>query len=223
MHAAATLCARSGLAWRPANRMDDDALITAPPSPGPNPSLQTWLLAVAEQDEAAFAQLYQALAPRVLQLAKRILRDSAWAEEVVADCFWQVWRQASRFDPARGCAEAWVLTLARSRALDAWRARERQQALSLDAFAEAGQPLAEPADARLDAEQLLDASRHQQRLHQALQALRPEARQLLALAFFRGLTHEEIAAQTGLALGTVKSQIRRALAALNPLLSAFRS
>jgi RNA polymerase sigma-70 factor (ECF subfamily) len=223
MHAATALSARIGPAWRVTYRMDDDALITAPPLPGTNPCLQTWLLAVAEQDELAFAQLYEALAPRVLQLAQRILRNSACAEEVVEDCFWQVWRQASRFDPARGCAEAWVLTLARSRALDAWRARERQKAVSLDALAEAGQALAEPEDARLDAEQLLDASRHQQRLHLALQTLRPEARQLLALAFFRGLTHEEIAAQTGLALGTVKSQIRRALATLNPLLGAFRS
>lgn len=212
-----------GLAWSTPCRMP------AAPSPAataPHPSLQAWLLAIAEQDEAAFAQLYEALAPRVLALALRILRNAACAEEVVEDCFWQVWRQAARYDPARGCAEAWVLTLARSRALDRWRARERGAALSLDALQEAGQAnglMTEPEDARQDAEALLDASRQQRQLHQALQALRPEARQLLALAFFRGLTHEEIAEQTGLALGTVKSQIRRALAALNPLLGGTRS
>lgn len=214
------------MAWRAPIRMADAATTpTAPPRSlaPPDAGLQACLLAVAEQDEAAFARLYEALAPRVMQLAQRILRNAACAEEVVEDCFWQVWRQAGRFDPARGCAEAWVLTLARSRALDAWRARERQQALSLDALAENGQAIAEPEQARQDAEELIDASRHRQRLHQALQALKPEARQLLALAFFRGLTHEEIAAQTGLALGTVKSQIRRALAALQPLLGASRS
>lgn len=205
-----------GLAWLP--RMDAAPAPHAPTLPPPCPQLQAWLLAVAEQDEAAFARLYEALAPRVLQLALRILRNPACAEEVVEDCFWQVWRQAARFDPARGCAEAWVMTLARSRALDAWRARERQAALSLDELQERGGSVFEPEDARQDAEALLAASRRHQGLHQALQALKPEARQLLALAFFRGLTHEEIAEHSGLALGTVKSQIRRALAALNPLL-----
>jgi len=221
MQAVAALSPLPGLAWLAPFRMDE----FAPPAPAAplslppaNPALQGWLLAVAEQDEAAFARLYEALAPRVLLLAQRILRNPACAEEVVEDCFWQVWRQAARFDPARGCAEAWVMTLARSRALDTWRSRERHQALSLDELEDAGTLLAEPADARHDAEALVDASRHHRRLHEALQHLKPEARQLLALAFFRGLTHEEIAEQCGMALGTVKSQIRRALASLNPVL-----
>jgi len=183
--------------------------------------LQTLLLAVAEQDaaaEAAFAQLYQALAGRVHALALRILRDGAAAEEVVEDCFWQVWRQAARFDPARGCAEAWVLTLARSRALDAYRARsrEREDTVSLDALQDDG--FEPPEDAEQDATHLLEASRHHAALHAALLQLAAQPRQLLALAFFRGLTHDEIAAQTGLPLGTVKSHIRRALGALKPLL-----
>ncbi|WP_374660687.1 sigma-70 family RNA polymerase sigma factor [Inhella sp.] len=207
-------------------RMDDDdtpAVAAPPPRPHTALPLQDWLLAVAErQDEHAFERLYQALAPRVLLLARRILRDAASAEEVVEDCFWQVWRQALRFDPERGCAEAWVMTLARSRALDAWRTRERAQGelVSLDALQEDGHTLPEAADDGPDAAELLEAGRHHEGLHRALQQLKPLPRQLLALAFFRGLTHDEIAEQTGLALGTVKSHIRRALAGLQQVLAA---
>lgn len=211
-----------GLAWLAAFRMDDFAPTVDAPPRSPGLPLQDWLLAVAErQDPRAFERLYEALAPRVMALAQRILRNTACAEEVVEDCFWQVWRQAQRFDPARGSAEAWILTLARSRALDAWRARDRASSdvLSLDLLQEDGQTLPETADEAPGAPELLDAARHHARLHAALQQLKPEPRQLLALAFWRGLTHEEIAAQTGVALGTVKSHIRRAMASLHKALA----
>jgi RNA polymerase sigma-70 factor (ECF subfamily) len=229
---------RAGLASLAAFRMDESVPVAGHravpvadpgaetgslPWPAPHPALQQWLWEVAEhQDERAFEQLYALLAPRVMALAQRILRDAAAAEEVVEDCFWQVWRQAARFDPLRGSAEAWVLTLARSRALDAWRARGRGDGhcLSLDALREDGHSLAEADGAQPEAADLLDAARHHARLHAALQGLKPAPRQLLALAFFRGLTHEEIAEQTGMALGTVKSHIRRALAALQAVLVA---
>ena len=229
---------RAGLASLAAFRMDESVPVAGHravpvadpgaetgslPWPAPHPALQQWLWEVAEhQDERAFEQLYALLAPRVMALAQRILRDAAAAEEVVEDCFWQVWRQAARFDPLRGSAEAWVLTLARSRALDAWRARGRGDGhcLSLEALREDGDSLAEADGAQPEAADLLDAARHHARLHAALQGLKPAPRQLLALAFFRGLTHEEIAEQTGMALGTVKSHIRRALAALQAVLVA---
>jgi RNA polymerase sigma-70 factor, ECF subfamily len=218
----ATLQGSDSLSWLTAFRMDDLApTLDAQPRAAGLP-LQDWLLAIAEQqDQRAFERLYEALAPRVLLLAKRILRNAACAEEVVEDCFWQVWRQAVRFDPERGSAEAWVMTMARSRALDAWRARDRASGdlVSLDLLQEDGQTLAECADDAPGAAELLDAARHHARLHEALQQLKPEPRQLLALAFFRGLTHEEIAEQTGVALGTVKSHIRRALASLHKALA----
>lgn len=195
---------------------------TLPPAAIPRADAQSerlaqLLVAIAEQSEQAFGELYQILSARVHALALRILRDAACAEEAVEDCFWQVWRQAARFDPNRGCAEAWVLTLARSRALDAYRARSRTEALSLDALQEDG---FEPAEDALDSDstQLIDAGRAHAALHAALQQLPAQPRQLLALAFFRGLTHDEIAEHTGLPLGTVKSHIRRALSALKPLL-----
>ncbi len=213
-----------GLAWVAAFSMDSFApQLSEPLAAAPSP-LQAWLERVAEQDEGAFKSLYQALSPRVHALAMRILRNAAHAEEVVEDCFWQVWRQAARFDPQRGSAEAWILTMARSRALDAWRARDRAQEglVSLDAMEEDGQTLPD-SDAHAAADTLLEASRSSRALHAALAQLPAQPRQLVALAFLRGLTHEEVAEQTGLALGTVKSHIRRALAQLNSALQAERS
>jgi RNA polymerase sigma-70 factor, ECF subfamily len=213
-----------GLAWVSTFRMDIFSPPVSEPSMATASPLQAWLERVAEQDEAAFKRLYEALSPRVYALAMRILRNAAHAEEVVEDCFWQIWRQAARFDPQRGSAEAWVLTLARSRALDAWRARDRTQEglVSLDAMEEDGQPLPE-SDAHAAADGLLEASRSSRALHAALAQLPALPRQLVALAFLRGLTHEEITERTGLALGTVKSHIRRALAQLNTALQAERS
>ncbi len=191
-----------------------------PPPAAATADLNACLLAVAEQDETAFQRLYDALAGRVLTLARRVLRNEACAEEAVEDCFWQVWRQAARFDPQRGPAEAWVLTLARSRALDLYRARQsRQEGLvSLDALQD-DQPMPLPDAGGDDAGMLLDAARGHSALHAAVHALEATPRQLVALAFFRGLTHDEIARHTGLPLGTVKSHIRRALATLQAQLA----
>lgn len=193
--------------------------------PSSSLDLNACLLAVAEQDEAAFQRLYDALAGRVMALARRILRNEACAEEAVEDCFWQVWRQAPRFAPERGNAEAWVLTLARSRALDLYRARQsRQEGLvSLDAMEGADPPLALDGSALPDAATLLDAARGHQALHAAVQELEATPRQLVALAFFRGLTHDEIAQHTGLPLGTVKSHLRRALSRLQAVLAPSRA
>ena len=171
---------------------------------------------VMRQDEAALAVLYEQLSGRVYAVALHITRQVACAEEVLQDTFWQVWRQAPRFDPLRGSAIAWVLTMARSRALDALRARardpvqtSRQSVDEADAFAD------EAADDPLD---LLQAVRRDSALHAQLALLDPLRRQLIALAFFRGMTHDEIADHTGLPLGTVKSHFRRTLAALQSAL-----
>lgn len=209
---------------------DDDALADAPadaPADGPAASgtrlllavsdaqLGDWIGAIAQrQDERALAALYDASLGRVWGLVHRIVRSSALAEEVVEDTYFQVWRQAPRFDPARGSAITWLLGMARSRAIDTLRREARHQHDALDDGGLQGS-----ADAQAPAsDALLDAARHHAALHQALLALGPQPRQLVALAFFRGLSHDEIADQTCLPLGTVKSQIRRALLQLRSLL-----
>ena len=187
------------------------------------PQLQAWLARIVHQDEAALDALYRACVGRVYGLALRIVRNPGTAEEVTEDCFWQVWRQAPRFDPLRGSALAWLLTIARSRALDGLRARRRVLAntVSADALGEAMDALAESVDGAAgsaDPHDLLEAVQSNQQLHQALAQLDAVPRQLVALAFFKGLTHEEIASQIGLPLGTVKSHLRRAMLALRKCL-----
>ncbi len=172
------------------------------------PQLREWILRVMDQDQEALAALYEALIGQVYGLALRITRRASLAEEVAQDTFWQVWRQAPRFDPARGTALAWIMTMARSRALDALR---RLDPVECDSDGEPREPEAPREDGPLD---LLAAVQQGDRLDAALASLDPVPRQLVALAFLRGLSHDEIALHTGLPLGTVKSHIRRALAAL---------
>lgn len=174
------------------------------------PNLQAWIGQVVERDEDALSKLYDAMAGRIYGLALRITRNVQTAEEVVEDTFWQVWRQAPRFDPGRGSAAGWMLNMTRSRALDALRRTDTAQC-----DAEAGEQ--EP-DLAEGPEDLFAASEAGQQLESALAGLEPLPRQLVALAFFRGLSHEEIAVHTGLPLGTVKSHIRRALGRLRETL-----
>lgn len=175
--------------------------------------LRGWMAQICRGDEAALGALYDATLGRVYGLALRITRNPQAAEEVAADVFWQVWRQAPRFDPARGRVLTWLLTIARSRALDSLRRVDEA-----DAHPEPEVFIALEATREGDPQDLLAATQRDHRLHAALATLEALPRQLLALAFFRGLTHEEIAAHAGLPLGTVKSQIRRALGALKNVL-----
>ena len=175
--------------------------------------LAAWIAAVADHDEHALAALYDATLQRVYGLVLRVVRRPALAEEVVEDTFFQVWRQAPRFDPARGRAMTWLLGMARSRAIDAIRREARFQHDSLDDEAAGAWSPAQPA-----ADELLAVARSHADLHRALLLLNAQPRQLVAMAFLGGLSHEEIASQTALPLGTVKSQIRRALMTLRQAL-----
>jgi RNA polymerase sigma-70 factor (ECF subfamily) len=194
----------------------EDALLAAdgvlaqraaePRAPADDEALAQLIAGIVRRDVRALEDLYQATSARVYGFVHRFMRRHTWTEEVVEDTFWQVWRQAPRFDGQRGRAMTWLFAMARSRAIDALRREQRFQF----------EPLAaddEHEDTRVDdrAHDLLEATRGAAQLQRALTALEPRARQLVALAFFRGLTHEEIAVHTGMPLGSVKSVIRRAL------------
>lgn len=190
--------------------------LRARPSGLDDSALGALIARVAEHQDKALADLYDATAARVFGLVSRIVQDNSLAEEVVEDTYWQVWRQAARFDSGRGRPVTWLLAMARSRAIDALRRRERRPP----------QPLADEEEAGLFDEaaigpvDLLSATRAQHLLHSALAGLDPQPRQLVALAFLRGLTHDEVANCTGLPLGTVKSLIRRALQSLKGALES---
>lgn len=177
--------------------------------------LRGFIAGMGAGDESALGALYDATVRRVYGLALRITRNPQMAEEVAEDVFWQAWRQALRFDAARGNAMAWLLNMTRSRALDALRRTD-----DADLHPEPETLMQLEAACEGDPQNLLDALQRNQALHTALETLDALPRQLLSLAFFRGLTHEEIASQSALPLGTVKSHIRRALLALGTVLPA---
>ncbi|MEO6280535.1 sigma-70 family RNA polymerase sigma factor [Roseateles sp.] len=175
--------------------------------------LQAWIGGIVEHDERALLALYEATLSRVYGLVLRLVRRSQLAEEVAEEVYFQVWRQAPRFDAERGRPLTWLLGMARSRAIDAIRREARFQHEELDEEA-----AAMSAPATQSGDELLAVAQGHAELHRALLLLKPQPRQLVALAFFNGLSHEEIASQTLLPLGTVKSQIRRALITLRETL-----
>jgi RNA polymerase sigma-70 factor (ECF subfamily) len=162
---------------------------------------------IAAGDRGAFRHLYELQANRLYAVALRITRQAPLAADAVHDAFLQVWRNADRFEAARGSPEAWLLSLVRYRALDIARRRGRETTQDvLD--------LPEQADDGPDPLQRLAESRDAAALHACLRGLEPERRRLLLLAFVDGLTHSELAARVGMPLGTVKSWIRRSLQTL---------
>lgn len=169
-----------------------------------------WVEAIAAGDTRALEALYRDTVGRVYGLALRIVRVHEAAEEVAEDVFVQVWRTAGRWDAARGAPLAWILTIARSRALDYLRRDEPAIAHPEPEM------LAEPAtgDFAGDPLDLLTATEARGEIARALGRLSALQRQLVALAFFKGLSHQEIAVHAGLPLGTVKTYIRRSLAIL---------
>ncbi len=175
--------------------------------------LQTLIARIVNQDQSAFSALFKAMSVRVNSIALRITASAQLAEEVTEDTFFQIWRQAPRFDPSRGTATAWILTIARSRALDA-----RRSIPPFDELPEFETEENRDYQHHGDLPDLLSVVEQNQSLHCALKTLEPLPRQLIALSYFRGLSHEEIAGQVKLPLGTVKSHLRRAVIHLREVL-----
>ena len=178
----------------------------------PAAPLGEWLALVAARQEQAMLRLHRAIAPRVSRVVTRIVPDAHLADEVIGDCMWQVWREASRFDATRGTVLSWVATIARSRALDAMRRRK--------ALARYEEPISEELLTTWACDDADPPTRLAERqrdvcLRAALARIDPIQRQVLSLAFVAGLSHEQVAKHSGMALGTVKSHIRRGLAQMH--------
>ena len=170
------------------------------------------LLALCGQGDArAFRKVYDANAAKLYGVALRITRNPALASDAVHDAMLQVWRNSDRYDPARGNAGAWLVSLVRYRALDIARKQGREIT---------GLELPEQADDEPDVLTRLVATADGSALKVCLEAVDPPRRRLVILAFIDGLTQSEIANQTSQPLGTVKSSIRRALIALRTCLDA---
>jgi len=167
------------------------------------------LAAIARGDEGALAELYDRLGRIAYGLALRILRDPALAQDAVQDAFLGVWRTAAAFDPRRGKAQTWLLTLVHRRAVDVVRREDRRRTEQLD-------------DAPVAASESTDeeASIREQRrsVQAALARLPPDQREALELSYYGGLTQSELSERLGIPLGTVKSRVFAGLARLRDLL-----
>jgi RNA polymerase sigma-70 factor, ECF subfamily len=175
------------------------------------PELSTLMTAVIARQDAALAQLYDLTAAKLYGLARAMLGNTADAEEVVCDVYVQVWQTAASFDCTRGSVLAWLMMICRSRALDLLRQRRARAERSVD-------DMPEEEGAELSPEAVLAQFQEGTAVHRALAQLSPPRRQLVGLAFFKGLSHQEIAAAVNLPIGTVKSHLRRSLLALRDVL-----
>jgi RNA polymerase sigma-70 factor (ECF subfamily) len=174
---------------------------------------------MSEGDEQALGQFYDRWQPLVHAIVLRIVVRKSDAEDVVEEAFWQAWRQSRRYEPSRGSVQTWLLTIARSRALDRARSmrRVREEPIENDAGEIVVQRAAD-SDPSLDAE----AAERRQIVSSALWELPPEQREALELGYFGGLSQSEIAERTGQPLGTVKTRMRLALQKLRDKLKDLR-
>lgn len=170
-------------------------------------------------DEQAFREFYRRHSPLAMALCLKILVDRADAEDVLADVFCELWQKSANYSPSKGAPYTYLMILTRSRAIDQLRKRGRTPvrpasggaAGEYDPTADVCAETPGPAD-RAEAQEVRRV------LRALLDELPPQQREPLQLSFYQGLTHREIAAETGLPLGTVKSNIRTAFAKLRAAL-----
>jgi RNA polymerase sigma-70 factor (ECF subfamily) len=153
------------------------------------------------RDRAAFAELFDHFAPRVKGFLMKSGADATLAEECTQDVMAALWQKSHQFDPSRASVATWIFTIARNRKIDLLRRQRRPEPEDLP-----WGPEAEP-----DQADVLNLQQEAEILGNALQSLPAAQRELIDKAYFGDLTHSEIAAQTGLPLGTIKSRIRLAL------------
>jgi RNA polymerase sigma-70 factor (ECF subfamily) len=166
---------------------------------------------VVARDETALAALYDRYSGLLCGILNRILRDAQAAEEILQDVFFQVWRNAAQFDPARGSIAGWLVVAARNRAISRLRRRNPGETEEL-----VENTVVLPTNIESEAAQ----KEMMGKVRTALSDLSQDQQQCVELAYFEGLTHSEIAARTGDPLGTVKTRLRSAVDALRKKLPA---
>ena len=175
------------------------------------------MLSVAEGSADSYERIYDAVADQVYGLALRVLRDPALAEDAAQEALLEVWTTAPRFDPQRGSARGWILTIAHRRAVD--RVRREESHTTRARAAHAAVPSAAPTD---DGPGRVVDTLHGEweaaRVRRALTGLTELQREALSLAYWRGLTHRELAGELGIPLGTAKARVRDGLLRMRALL-----
>jgi RNA polymerase sigma-70 factor (ECF subfamily) len=183
--------------------------INQPPAAG-RPRLDDLLALVALGDEQAYEALYDQVGVWVLGVVRKVLRDPAQSEEVMQEVLLEVWRNASRFDPALGSAAAWVMTLAHRRAVDRVRSERSHTSRELRA-----------ATAVIDYDDVteaVEATLDRERVRRCLISLTQLQRECVSLAYYGGYTYREVAELLGVPVGTVKTRMRDGLIRLRDCL-----
>ncbi|MBV4521020.1 sigma-70 family RNA polymerase sigma factor [Pseudomonas sp. SWRI74] len=158
------------------------------------------LAACARGERQALRDLYVQESPRLLGVAKRLVRDTALAEDIVHDAFLKIWTGAGRFDPARGSARGWMYSVTRHLALNYLRDHSRE--------------VQDDVDVQDNSANTFDFQEHSARIHGCLEQLEPARRNCIVHAYVDGFTHAQISHKLGTPLGTVKAWIKRSLTAL---------
>ena len=186
-------------------------------SAGASEETSALITRIAAGDRDAFSRFYDLLAPTAFGLIRRVLRDPEAAAEVLQDVFWQVWREAPRYDPKRGSPEAWLVMRAKTRAIDRLRSIRRRDRTFVA-------PVDESVAQRNDgpAENPAVVAEDRGLVQTALAQLPEPQRRVIELAFFEGLTQSEIATRLGEPLGTVKTRARLGLERLRGALRGER-
>ena len=181
--------------------------------PGPPPTDPAQLLrAVAQGDEQAFGKLYELVAPRVYGLIRRVLRDPAQTEEVTQEVLVEVWRNAARFDAARGSATSWIFTIAHRRAVD----RVRSEQSAADRVMKVGVAQVEiPHDEVVDE---VTGRLERQQVRRCLDDLTGLQRQAVTMAYYQGHSYREVAELLSTSLPTIKTRMRDGLIRLRDCL-----
>lgn len=166
------------------------------------PSEEELIRLVALGDEAAFEQLYDRISPRVFGLVRKVVRDQAQSQEVTQEVFLDIWQQATRFDSDRGKAMSWILVIAHRKAVDKVRSSQASSERDLR------QGIKEYQASYEDVALSVESSEEAQELQRALAELTQSQREAITLAYYRGMTHQQVAEQLNIPVGTAKTRIR---------------
>ena len=167
--------------------------------PEPAFDYEAHLAACARADRQALQRLYEQEGPRLLGVARQLVRDTALAEDIVHDAFLKIWAGAARFDPSRGTARGWMFSVTRHLALNFIRDNQREIQSDIDTH---------------PGVEIVDAEVHSSRIHLCLEQLEPARRTCILHAYVDGYSHAQISHKLGTPLGTVKAWIKRSLMAL---------
>jgi RNA polymerase sigma-70 factor (ECF subfamily) len=190
-------------------------------SPPDNEDLARWLSRIALGDRRAFEQLYRATCGYLMAVAWRVLQRRQLAEEVLQDAFVKVWHSAGAYDARLGVPMTWLINIVRNRAIDVRRARATATAEGPDDLEDGEDPVREGQPGLASGpEQWLEASIKKARVETCMGQLTAAQRQALALAYYQGMSHAEVAEALNAPLGTAKAWVRRGLTYLKNCLEA---